>query len=303
VGAPAIPALFAAMCDDASMFPPGNAPVAEAVPAHRVHRAAWYARLAGPFLLGADRIAATGAAAGTEPLDLLLRPGAAAVVELRRGPGLEAALDVVASRDTGRNTVPAASSPRRSLRSRRLPPSSSAAPNVILRSNAVGFAAAGRLALRGRTPRARGRPRRHQRPAAVPAGPGLAAGLLRGQIRDDDRDLLPLVKAPALITSGTIGPEVPADVARYLRQRIPYVRPAEIPAPATSFSPPARTWSTRSSNRPCGWPTRRETGPLAGSPCGIAMRCRIAVRRCRRAQEAPRTAATIGPAESPPWPP
>jgi hypothetical protein len=124
--------------------------VAEAVPAHRVHRAAWYARLVGPFLLGADRIAATGRAAGEEPLDvmlvvregpaalaaalpelavwpvlrlvgvelgpapsgtpadsareccdaldLLLWPGAAGVVELRRGPGLEAALDVVASR-------------------------------------------------------------------------------------------------------------------------------------------------------------------------------------------------------------
>src|SRR5882757_8542269 len=78
---PVIPPLFAGLCDDAAMFPPGNAPVAEAVPAHRAHRAAWYARLVGPFLVGADRIAATGTAAGTDPLDVLLvvREGPAAL--------------------------------------------------------------------------------------------------------------------------------------------------------------------------------------------------------------------------------
>ncbi|MBF9071714.1 hypothetical protein [Streptacidiphilus fuscans] len=146
----AIPPLFTGLCDDAALFPPGDAPVKEAVPAHHAHRKAWYAPLVGPFLLGADRIAEVGAAAGEEPLDVVLvvRAGPAALpaamaelakwpalrllgvelgpdaegspaesaargcaaldrelpgqhvtgaVELRRGPGLELTLDVVAA--------------------------------------------------------------------------------------------------------------------------------------------------------------------------------------------------------------
>jgi hypothetical protein len=44
-------ALFAGLVDDAAMFPPGNAPVAEAVAAHREHRQAWYAALIGPLVV------------------------------------------------------------------------------------------------------------------------------------------------------------------------------------------------------------------------------------------------------------
>ncbi|MET8539798.1 hypothetical protein ABZW03_03950 [Kitasatospora sp. NPDC004799] len=51
-----IPELFRELFDDAAVFPPGNLPVAEAVPAHRVHRAAWYAEAVGPFLCGAGRL-------------------------------------------------------------------------------------------------------------------------------------------------------------------------------------------------------------------------------------------------------
>lgn len=146
---PAVPPYLAGLCDDAALFPPGNAPVVAAVPAHRVHRAAWYADLVGPFLLGPDKIAETGAAAGDTPLDVvlvvragpaalagaladlaawpalrpvgvelgpdgdgtpaeaaarggaaldrLLPPGAGGVLEVRRGPGLDAALDAVAA--------------------------------------------------------------------------------------------------------------------------------------------------------------------------------------------------------------
>ncbi|WP_084714385.1 hypothetical protein [Streptacidiphilus rugosus] len=90
-----VPLLLAGLCDDAALFPPGNAPVADAVPAHRAHRRAWYAPLVGPFLLGADRIAEVGAAAGEEePLDvvLVIRSGPAAlpaaVAELAKWPGL-----------------------------------------------------------------------------------------------------------------------------------------------------------------------------------------------------------------------
>lgn len=46
-----VPALFARLVDDAAVFPPGSAPLPEAVPAHRAHRAAWYAGLVGPLLV------------------------------------------------------------------------------------------------------------------------------------------------------------------------------------------------------------------------------------------------------------
>ncbi|MEE4544889.1 hypothetical protein V2S66_23350 [Streptomyces sp. V4-01] len=148
--APAVPPLFAGLCDDAALFPPGNAPVAAAVPAHRVHRSAWYAALVGPFLVGADRIAEVGGTAAADgPLDVVLvvragpvalapaldalaawpslrlagvelgpdaggtpaeaaargiavlertlPSGTAGVLEIRRGPGLAAALDTVAA--------------------------------------------------------------------------------------------------------------------------------------------------------------------------------------------------------------
>ncbi|WP_199815134.1 MULTISPECIES: hypothetical protein [Streptomyces] len=51
-----IPELFRGLFDDAAVFPPGNLPVAEAVPAHRAHRAAWYAEAVGPFLCGVGRL-------------------------------------------------------------------------------------------------------------------------------------------------------------------------------------------------------------------------------------------------------
>ena len=44
-------ALFVGLVDDAAMFPPGNAPVAEAVAAHLEHRRAWYAALIGPLVV------------------------------------------------------------------------------------------------------------------------------------------------------------------------------------------------------------------------------------------------------------
>jgi hypothetical protein len=46
-----LPPLFEGLVDDASMFPPGNASPVDAVEAHRVHRAAWYAAFVGPLLV------------------------------------------------------------------------------------------------------------------------------------------------------------------------------------------------------------------------------------------------------------
>jgi hypothetical protein len=51
---PAEPALFTALVDDAAVFPPGNAPLAEAVRRHRIHRASPYAACVGPLLVPAS---------------------------------------------------------------------------------------------------------------------------------------------------------------------------------------------------------------------------------------------------------
>ncbi len=47
----AVPTLLRGLIDDAAVFPPGNAPVPDALAAHAIHRDAWYADLVGPLLL------------------------------------------------------------------------------------------------------------------------------------------------------------------------------------------------------------------------------------------------------------
>ncbi|MEV4755706.1 hypothetical protein AB0J86_11425 [Micromonospora sp. NPDC049559] len=51
-----VPRLFDRLVDDAAVFPPGSAPLAEAVAAHRLHRTAWYAPLVGPLLVPASAL-------------------------------------------------------------------------------------------------------------------------------------------------------------------------------------------------------------------------------------------------------
>lgn len=46
-----IPAAFTALVDDAAIFPPGNAPLTEALRAHRAHRSSAYSDLLGPFVV------------------------------------------------------------------------------------------------------------------------------------------------------------------------------------------------------------------------------------------------------------
>jgi hypothetical protein len=48
--------VFAGFIDDAAVFPPGSAPLPEAVGWHRKHRAAWYADLVGPLLVPASAL-------------------------------------------------------------------------------------------------------------------------------------------------------------------------------------------------------------------------------------------------------
>lgn len=53
----ASPLLFTGLVDDAAMFPPGNAPLDQALKEHLEHRQAWYADLLGPLLIPAGRAA------------------------------------------------------------------------------------------------------------------------------------------------------------------------------------------------------------------------------------------------------
>ncbi|RKS79794.1 hypothetical protein BZB76_1273 [Actinomadura pelletieri DSM 43383] len=50
------PTFALGLCDDAAVFPPGLAPLAAAVPAHRAHRSSSYAELVGPLVLPASAL-------------------------------------------------------------------------------------------------------------------------------------------------------------------------------------------------------------------------------------------------------
>ncbi|MFV0462932.1 MAG: hypothetical protein ACK5MP_07045 [Nostocoides sp.] len=51
-----VPGLLHALIDDAAVFPPGSAPLAEAIALHRHHRHARYADALGPLLVPADSV-------------------------------------------------------------------------------------------------------------------------------------------------------------------------------------------------------------------------------------------------------
>ena len=96
---PAEPALFAGLVDDAAVFPPGNAPLAEAVRLHRRHRTSRYAACVGPLLVPASAAGELVSLLDGAPLrvGVIGRPGvaaadvAAAVSLLRSAPGVEVA--------------------------------------------------------------------------------------------------------------------------------------------------------------------------------------------------------------------
>ncbi|MEW2327629.1 hypothetical protein AB0880_07395 [Micromonospora chersina] len=64
-----VPRLLAGLVDDAAVFPPGSAPLPDAVTAHHRHRAGWYADLVGPLLLPASSIAAGELSGLVDPAD------------------------------------------------------------------------------------------------------------------------------------------------------------------------------------------------------------------------------------------
>lgn len=82
--------MLAGLVDDAALFPPASAPMAEAVSAHRRHRAAPYAVLVGRFLCPAGRVAEMRAALDAEPARAGLPVGAG---PLRVGLIADAAAD------------------------------------------------------------------------------------------------------------------------------------------------------------------------------------------------------------------
>ncbi|GAA2674285.1 hypothetical protein [Actinoplanes palleronii] len=107
-------ALFAGFFDDAALFPPGNAPMAAAVPAHQARNG----DLVGPFVLPATRLAEVGPhlRSGGPPLDVALiaapadLPAAAAAIA--ENPGLrlvtveaKVAVDAAQARSTVRVTA------------------------------------------------------------------------------------------------------------------------------------------------------------------------------------------------------
>jgi hypothetical protein len=84
--------LFRRLMDDAAVFPPGNASLAEAVIAHRAHRAAWYADMVGPLLVPSSQ---AGAAPGLVAADERLVVGLVADIGLE---GLRRALAAATDR-------------------------------------------------------------------------------------------------------------------------------------------------------------------------------------------------------------
>ena len=101
-----IPPEYTALVDDAAIFPPGNAPLEEAVPAHREHLTAPYAAMVGPFVVSDTRLPGLAGLVdpGAEPLrvTVVVTGGAGAIEPAYRwatAPGLEVAGLEVALRD------------------------------------------------------------------------------------------------------------------------------------------------------------------------------------------------------------
>jgi hypothetical protein len=109
-------ALLHGLLDDASLFPPGNLPIAAAVAAHLTHDKAWYSALTGPFVCGDNKIvdlarAMTAASTPWIDLSLVVTGGAGAV---------GAATDAVAA------------DPRLRLRAIEVPAAKSAEPRLAV---------------------------------------------------------------------------------------------------------------------------------------------------------------------------
>ncbi|GAA0738140.1 hypothetical protein GCM10010199_60840 [Dactylosporangium roseum] len=71
-----MPPLLTALIDDAAVFPPGSAPLADAVPAHARHRESWYSPLIGPLLLPVADLGSPVLAAHSTGIGVIGEPAA-----------------------------------------------------------------------------------------------------------------------------------------------------------------------------------------------------------------------------------
>ncbi|MGW4802769.1 hypothetical protein [Kitasatospora sp. NPDC004272] len=85
-----VPELYRGLFDDAAVFPPGDLPLAEAVPAHRAHRAAWSAAAVGPLLAPVDKLAELRSLEPEFAIGLVVGPGRLAEA-LKAADGLRVA--------------------------------------------------------------------------------------------------------------------------------------------------------------------------------------------------------------------
>ncbi|MCY9783879.1 hypothetical protein KIK06_08240 [Nocardiopsis sp. EMB25] len=76
--------LYHQLFDDAALFPPGNAPMGQAVPAHRGYRSGWRDGYVGPFLVADGRVAELRAVLAREEG---AHEALAVVVTVPGGPG------------------------------------------------------------------------------------------------------------------------------------------------------------------------------------------------------------------------
>jgi hypothetical protein len=85
-----IPELFRGLCDDAAVFPPGNAPLPHALAQHADYRAAAYRDLVGPFVFPIPRLRDLADAVRTQTSVALTAPDGPSTV----GPALALAQSV-----------------------------------------------------------------------------------------------------------------------------------------------------------------------------------------------------------------
>ncbi|MFD8597125.1 hypothetical protein ACFV1L_19195 [Kitasatospora sp. NPDC059646] len=94
-----VPELYRGLFDDAAVFPPGDLPLADAVPAHLAHRVAPYAAAVGPLLVPVDKLAELAALAPQFPIGVTVPTGRLAEA-LKGAAGLPlAGVEYVAGED------------------------------------------------------------------------------------------------------------------------------------------------------------------------------------------------------------
>jgi hypothetical protein len=92
--------MFAGFLDDAAVFPPGNAVLRDALPAHREHHSAWYGDMVGPFVFPVARLGELRHGGfHLDGLTLSVTTPAASLPEAMTGPVPLAAVEVVPGPD------------------------------------------------------------------------------------------------------------------------------------------------------------------------------------------------------------